>query len=158
MRRIFDYWSEFYEEFRVWRRYRKAARQNEEILVKNNMRVDWLGRIYTVVNMPEEVINNQEQVQQGWVISQLGPMNEMLLKIGIADYAYPDISLVPETQSYLIVMYPEIDHLNVFRIILNLLALTIIGFTLYALFILTAKSGLFEWAKQTIGNVGIFNK
>ena len=133
MRRLFRYWGEFREDFRIWRRFRKAARSQEDILTKNNMRVDWLGRIYTVINMPEEVINNQEMVQQGWVIGQLKPFNEILLQIGIADFAYPEISRVPNSNSYLIVMYPEIDALNPWRMLWNFF---ITGFLLWGAYAL----------------------
>lgn len=131
MKRIFDYWKEFSIDFNIWRKYRKIARNAKKDLEKNNMRVDYLGRIYTVINMPEEVINNQELVQQGWVIQQLGPMNNVLLQIGLNDYAYPDIIKIPSANSYLIVMYPEIDALNPWRILLNLIALGLIGTIVY---------------------------
>lgn len=150
MKLIYNYWSEFFMDFRIWRRYRKVARANEPFLLENNMRVDWLGRIYTVVNMPEEVINNQEQVQQGWVISQLGPMNDVLLKLGVNDYAYPEISIVPGSNSYLIVMYPEIDTLNIFRIILNLIALGLIGGLGWLSYKLLSNFGIFEYVSNII--------
>jgi len=127
MGRIWNYWKEFFFDFKVWWRYRKIAIKAEDLLVKNNMRVDWLGRIYTVVNMPEEIQRGVEQVQQGWVISQLGPMNGILTEIGVNDYAYPEISRIPDSTSYLIVLYPDIDTLNPWRIILNILALGLIG-------------------------------
>jgi len=127
MGHIWNYWKEFFFDFKVWWRYRKIAIKAEDLLTKNNMRVDWLGRIYTVVNMPEEIQRGVEQVQQGWVISQLGPMNGILTEIGVNDYAYPEISRIPDSTSYLIVLYPDIDTLNPWRIILNILALGLIG-------------------------------
>lgn len=120
MKRLVNYWRSFFEDFRIWRRYRKAVRGDEELLLQSGMRVDWLGRVYTVINMPEEVIKNQEMVQQGWVLSQLGPLNEALMKVGVSDYAYPEISKVPGADSYLIVMYPEIDALNPWRMLWNI--------------------------------------
>ena len=150
MKRIFDYWKEFSIDFNIWRKYRKIARQSKEDLAKNEMRVDYLGRIYTVINMPEEVINNQEVVQQGWVIQQLGPMNTVLQQIGLNDYAYPDIVKIPSSDSYLVVMYPEIDALNIWRVILNLIALTIIGFTVYFTINLLGRFGAIEWISNLI--------
>ena len=144
MKRIFNYWKEFTIDFNIWRKYRKVAKQNEEFLLQSGMRVDWLGRIYTVINMPEEVINNQDQVQQGWVISQLGPLNDVLMKIGLADYAYPEISLVPGSASYLIVMYPEIDALNPWRMIWNLLGLSVLGTFIYVMYRVAISFGLYE--------------
>ena len=133
MKRLVKYWREFFEDLRIWRRFRKTARKQEDLLLQNGMRVDWLGRIYTVINMPEEVINNQELVQQGWVIGQLKPFNEVLMSIGLADFAYPEISRVPSSSSYLIVMYPEIEALNPWRMIWNFLITGVLGMSAYAL-------------------------
>lgn len=133
MKRLFNYWQEFFVDLKIWWRYRKAARGSEELLVKNNMRVDWLGRIYTVINMPEEVVNNQEMVQQGWVISQLRPFSDVLMQIGLSDYAYPEITRVSGANSYLIVMYPEIDALNPWRMLWNFF---ITGFLLWGVYAL----------------------
>ena len=133
MKRLVKYWREFFEDFRIWRRFRKTARKQEDLLLQNGMRVDWLGRIYTVINMPEEVINNQELVQQGWVIGQLKPFNEVLMSIGLADFAYPEISRVPSSNSYLIVMYPEIEALNPWRMLWNFSITAILSGGAYAL-------------------------
>lgn len=129
MKKILAYWSEFFTELRVWRKYRKAAVESKQILEENGMRVDWLGRIYAVVNMPEEVQNNMEVVQQGWVIGQLRPMNEVLFKIGLADYSYPSISKIPDSASFLVVMWPELDALEIWRFLANFfVTLGFIGF------------------------------
>lgn len=147
MKRIINYWREFFVDFKIWRRYRKIARQNEDFLLQKGMRVDWLGRIYTVVNMPEEVINNQDMIQQGWVLQQLGPLNQALEAIGVNDYAYPEINKVPNAASYLIIMYPEIDTLNPWRILWNLLGLGVIATIFVVLFKVAANFGVIEFIK-----------
>lgn len=148
MKKVFQYWSEFFAELRVWWKYRKAARQSEDLLTENGMRVDWLGRIYAVVNMPEEVQNNMEVVQQGWVIGQLRPMNEVLFKIGLADYSYPSISKIPDTASFLVVMWPELDALEVWRFIGNLLVTIGSILFLWLGWSLIDYFGLIDWIKQ----------
>jgi len=148
MKRIFNYWKEFFIDLKIWRRYRKIVRKDEAMLLKNGMRVDWLGRVYTIINMPEEVINNQEMIQQGWVIQQLGPLNEILMKLGVNDYAYPEISKVPNANAYLIVMYPEIDTLNPWRILWNILGLGIITVLLVLGYRLLLSSGLIGYVKS----------
>jgi len=148
MKRIFNYWQEFFIDLKIWRRYRKIVRKDEAMLTKNGMRVDWLGRVYTVINMPEEVVNNQEMIQQGWVIQQLGPMNEILMKLGVNDYAYPDIMKVPNSNSYLVVMYPEIDALNPWRIIWNIIGLGVIATLIILSYKLLLSSGLIGYVKS----------
>lgn len=147
MRRMFDYWKEFFIDLRIWWRFRRAAVKSEKFLNENGMRVDYLGRIYTVVNVPEEVENNLPTVQQGWVIGQLKPMNEVLMKIGLADYAYPDISPVDGASAYLVVMYPEIDSLNIWRIISNIIAVGIVAGILWGAYTLVDFFGLIEMIK-----------
>ena len=62
----FTYWSELVSEIRIWWIFRSTARQKENIekLNETDLRVDWLGRIYGVINMPEEVVGAAPQVQQ----------------------------------------------------------------------------------------------
>jgi len=148
MVRILDYWKEFFIDLKIWWRFRKTAIRSEAFLNENGMRVDFLGRIYTVVNVPEEVENNMPTVQQGWVIGQLKPMNEVLMKIGLADYAYPDISPIDGAASYLVVMYPEIDSLNLWRIISNIVALGIIGGLLWVAYFTINYFGLIDLVKD----------
>ena len=132
MKKLLAYWAEFFAELKIWWRYRKAARQSEDVLNQNGMRVDWLGRIYAVVNMPEEVeTNNMEIIQQGWVIGQLKPMNDVLFKIGLADYAYPSISKIPNSASFLVVMWPELDNLNIWTFLGNLFVTSAIVTAIY---------------------------
>lgn len=150
MKKILNYWREFGIDFKIWRKYRKIAKQNEDFLLEKGMRVDWLGRIYTVVNMPEEVITNQETVQQGWVLQQLSPLNDALMNIGVNDYAYPEITKVPNSNSYLIVMYPEIDALNPFRIIWNLLGLGIIASIVYVIVSVLGHYGVVDMIKAAV--------
>ena len=148
MKRIINYWREFFVDLKIWRKYRKIVRADQELLQQNNMRVDWLGRVYTIINMPEEVINNQEMIQQGWVIQQLGPLNEILMKLGVNDYAYPEISKVPNSNSYLIVMYPEIDTLNPWRMLWNLLGLGLLTCLIAIAYNLILASGVIGYVKS----------
>lgn len=148
MKKVLQYWSEFFTELRVWWKYRKVAIQSKQMLTENSMRVDWLGRIYGVVNMPEEVQNNMEVVQQGWVIGQLRPMNEVLFKIGLADYSYPSISKIPESASFLVVMWPELDALELWRFLGNLLVTLGSVFAIWLGWTAIDYFGVIDWIKN----------
>jgi len=148
MGRIIDNWREFFIDFKIWWKFRRVAIKSEKYLNENGMRVDFLGRIYTVVNVPEEVENNLPTVQQGWVIGQLKPMNDVLMRIGLADYAYPDISPIEGAASYLVVMYPEIDSLNAWRITSNVIALGIIASAMYGIYSAVDYFGLIQMLKD----------
>jgi hypothetical protein len=132
MKKVLNYWKEFFTDLKIWYRYRKAAVKNEAFLNEKGLRVDWLGRIYTVVNLPEEVENNNiPMVQQGWVLGQLRPINEVLLKIGLADYSYPSIDAIEGSAAYLVVMWPEIDALNIWRFLANFAITAAIAVTVW---------------------------
>ena len=114
------YLIELYQDIKVWRRYYKIAKKNSKLLSENGLRVDMLGRIYTVVNVSEEA--SQLPNVEMWVLQQLNPYNKVLLELGIADYSFPEISKIeePGTDAYLVVMYPELNNINIWRIIIEI--------------------------------------
>lgn len=120
------YWVRLVREIMLWIRFARITKSQQEYLNENNMRVDWLGRIYTVINMPEEIANNQQVVQEGWVLSQLQPMNAILDKVGVADVIFPEMSKIPEngTAAYLIAMYPEFTDISLWKFLWNLILYT----------------------------------
>lgn len=119
------YWVNLIRDIKIWYKFAKIAKQNREFLSKNNLRVDYLGRIYTVVNLPEELQNGNEYLHQSWVLENLKPFTNVLLKIGIADYAYPEIIKInqPNTCAYLVIMYPEAESLSFTKFIYNVFLL-----------------------------------
>ena len=114
------YIYELYKDFRTWFLYSRIAKRNTKLLAENNLRVDWLGRIYTVINVPEDA--SQMPNIEMWVLQQLSPYNKILLELGIADYSFPEISKIdePGTNAFLVVMYPELNNINIWRIILEI--------------------------------------
>ena len=126
------YWVRLIKEIRHWIRFARITKSQREYLNENNMRVDWLGRIYTVINKPEEVANNQPAVQEGWVISQLQPMNAIIEKVGVADVVFPEMSKIeePGVAAYLIAMYPDFQEISFWKIIWNIILYTAFYFIL----------------------------
>ncbi len=114
------YLIDLYEDIKIQYRYAKITKSNRQKLEEKNLRVDWAGRIYTVVNIPDEMKNhpNSEMI----VMQQLGPYNNLLLELGIADYSYPEVQKIedPNANAYLVVMYPELNAINPWRIILEI--------------------------------------
>lgn len=114
------YWINFFKEISIWRMVRRIARRNQNLLEENNLRVDWVGRMYTVVNLPDEIIENP-YLEQTYVISQLREYDKLLISLGLADVVYPEFSKIEGEAAYLLVLYPESDYLNWSRFIFNLL-------------------------------------
>ena len=97
---------------------RRVTRSNEEELLEFGLRVDWIGRLYTVVNLPEEVAS-QPYSQQPYVLSQLRKYDEVLLKLQLSDVLYPEFEKIPGEEAYLLVLTPEVEYLNTWRFIFN---------------------------------------
>ena len=101
------YWIKLIEEIRIWMLSRRVTRSNEEELLEFGLRVDWIGRLYTVVNLPEEVAS-QPYSQQPYVLSQLRKYDEVLLKLQLSDVLYPEFEKIPGEEAYLLVLTPEV--------------------------------------------------
>ncbi len=114
------YLIDLYNDFVIWYKYAKVTKSNRAKLESNNLRVDWLGRIYTVINVPDE-LQNYPNIEM-WVMQQLGPFNNILIELGIADYSFPEVSKIEESNvnAYLVVMYPELNNIDPWRIILEI--------------------------------------
>jgi hypothetical protein len=145
------YWYKLYKEIRLWYIFRKVAKANEEFLANNNLRVDWIGRIYTVLNMPPEVLASPEIAQEGWVFQQLPKMTKVLMEMGIAEAAFPSMEKIEGTDGFLVVLWPEFDRLSFWSILGHTVLTTVI--------IILAKLGFnlaanhWESISQSISNL-----
>lgn len=120
MKDILLYWPRFFREAWFNIRYYRAVRSIKPDLEETGLRVDWIGRIYTVINLKEEFLNQPELVQQSSVFQQLKPISETLMKYGLSNEAFPEISRISDS-SYLVVLYPENDNFNWISFIRNIL-------------------------------------
>ena len=100
------YIRKLFKEINLWRKIRNVAKENEKALNNKGFRVDWIGRIYTVINLPEEVITAPIS-QEGYVLMELRKHDKFLLELGIADYVSPEFNRIPETDSFLLVLSPD---------------------------------------------------
>lgn len=132
MKNIILYWPRFFSEAWFTRKYYKAVKSIEPELNEGNLRVDWIGRIYTVINVTEELVKQPDLMQQSWVFQQLGPINAILLKHGLSNDAFPEITKIDQV-SYLVVLYPENDNFNLYSYIRNLLFLAGLTVTSYGI-------------------------
>jgi len=113
-------------------RYYRAVRSIKVELEEADLRTDWIGRIYTVINLKEEFIKQPEIVQQSFVFQQLGPINKILVKHGLSNDAFPEISKISE-ESYLVVLYPENEDFNIVSFIRNILFAASVAGTVFGI-------------------------
>jgi len=146
--RPFTYWRELYREIRIFSIFRRTAFENRKMLEsEHSLRVDFLGRIYGVINIPEEVEGAAKQVQEAYVLQSITNFGKVMLKIGLADIQYPEIEKIPGAAAYLVILWPEYEALTFWRIIGNLIRTSIILGIFYVLIKLIIKNReyLTEW-------------
>ena len=108
---------------------------------KFKLRVDWVGRIYTVVNLPPEVIyspDSPEEIRPAYILEESRPLNEYLTKLNLQEVIMPKISPIPDSVSYLIVYSPYFQRFSIRWIIYRLILILIISWLQY-------KFGFLSW-------------
>lgn len=112
------FWPRFFREARYFRKFYKAVKSIESELNKEGLRVDWLGRVYTVLNLKEEAMQQPDVVQQSMIFQSLKPTNDILMKYGLSNDAFPTIKRLSD-RSFLVVLYPENEYFNLTSFISN---------------------------------------
>ena len=107
---MFRYFKELYLEIKIWRRIKKIAKESEKTLNENNFRVDWIGRIYTVINLPEDMMERTD-LHEGYVFLQLKDYDKLFMDMGMGDYLFPEVSNVGPG-AYLLVLTGPKDYLS----------------------------------------------
>ena len=146
------YISKLYKELKIWWQIRKVAKSEEEALKEKGFRVDWIGRIYTVINLPEEVTTAPIS-QEGYVLMKLREHDQFLLKLGIADYISPEFNKIENTDSFLLVLSPDREYFKLWPFLVSTLKTT--GFVLllrviYLLFTHNQEKIIELWNKLMI--------
>jgi hypothetical protein len=113
------YPSNLYVELRTWYRVRKVALEYEDQLSSMGFRVDWIGRIYTVINLPEEVITAAPQIQEGYVLMKLRDYDRLFLQLGLAGDVFPEMERITEegVDAFLLILSPERDYFKFWPLI-----------------------------------------
>lgn len=149
----FIYWREFAKDVRIWWVFRRTAKQYQDQLNKDfQLRVDWLGRIYGVVNLPEEVQGASGEIQQAYVLNKISTYGNFMLQIGLADMVYPQIQKVPGTASYLVILWPVFDELSLLPVLGNIVKTTFVvglGFLVYKFIYVNSDLWIALWGKFT---------
>jgi hypothetical protein len=132
LKKTFTYWPDLFKEIRIWWIFRQTAVDNIKMLNKEHtLRVDWIGRIYGVINLPEEVQTASGEIQQAYALQQITKYGDVMAKIGLADIVYPEVERVPNSTSYLIVLWPVFEDFNLWKILGNIIRTSILTFLIY---------------------------
>ena len=91
---------------------RESSKGPDSEWAKFNLRKNWFGRVYTVINLREEDMGEEEVVRNWKAMELMRPVNEYLTKLDLQELIYPSIEYVPGTNSYLVVYTPLFNYLT----------------------------------------------
>jgi len=145
------YISKLYNEISIWRKIRKIVKSEEKSLNEKGFRIDWVGRIYTVINLPEEVATAPIS-QEGYVLMKLREHDQFLLQLGIADYVSPEFEKIEGTDSFLLVLSPDRDYMKFWPFLVSMfktVGLILILRLLYVILKHNQEKSMELWNKLT---------
>jgi len=115
------YWREVLNYIFIKRTINKQKKLNSP-WYSLNLRADWVGRIYTVVNLRKEDLGEEEMIQRVRIGDMIKPINTYLRSLDLHEIIYPAIEKISE-QSYLVVYSPLLEKLTFWRTMKYLLVL-----------------------------------
>lgn len=133
------YIVKLFKEINLWRKIRKIAKENERVLNEKGFRVDWVGRIYTVINLPEEVATAPIS-QEGYVLMELRKHDKFLLELGIADYVSPEFGRIEGEDSFLLILSADREQLKFIPFMKSILKTTGILLILRLLYVIVSNN------------------
>jgi len=97
------------------RRTIKKEKINSPLWVRHNLRYDWIGRIYTVMNLPPEVTMSPDlprELYPAYLIDQSKGLNEYLTSLNLHEIITPEYKEIPDSTSYLLIYTPYFRALS----------------------------------------------
>lgn len=104
-------------QIKTWRAINKILKEPETRLnvEEAGFRIDWVGRLYTVIHIPEEVVNSHEKIQQAYVLNALRQFDSLFLRLGFADAVAPEFKQI-DKENYLLVVCPDYDTFKWYKV------------------------------------------
>lgn len=119
--------GKIYRDVRLWLYIRKMKKTHKHTAdwIRFNLRVDWVGRIYTVLNpeLPTDKGDSKEILKYKYT-ERVRPINMYINSLGLAPYVTFRWLEIPESDSYLIAYVPMYEILTFWRIIWSIVLLT----------------------------------
>ena len=104
------------QEIRIWLKIRKIANENRNLLKEKGFRIDWIGRIYTVINIPDEIFTSA-MTNESYVYMKLQEFSPVFLEIGIADYVSPEVEEIEGAGAFLLIISPNRNYFRLWEFI-----------------------------------------
>jgi len=126
----------FYKDFKNYFKFRKEIKKNKDILLsKFNLKIDNANRLYTVVNVPSNLVeepynlrkSDVDIISQNYIREYISELSKYLNSIGLYElYDYYDQIKKVDKYSYLIVLgYKQIKSTKLFIVFYSILSLSL---------------------------------
>lgn len=90
-----------------------------------NLRMNWYGRVYTVISLREEDMGEEEMVRNWMAMEKMRPINDYLSSLGLQEIIFPSIEAIPDSRSYLVVYSPIFQNFTLRWVITRSIYLTV---------------------------------
>jgi hypothetical protein len=147
----YNFWKlpvELIDDIRQWSTVRSALNEpqikDQFSKFKYQLRVDKIGRIYTVINVPDDLLiyENRNMVWP-WVLEELRSIDDLLMECRLNDLVYPEITPIEDAASYLVILTPSTESIDIWKFLRWILNTSIVFFILFIINRITIKaSGL----------------
>jgi hypothetical protein len=125
------------KDIKIYREYVKIIdkeAKDSPIWSRRKLRKDWFGRIYTVVNLPPEVIFSNDlpkEARPSFVMSEIKPINDYLKSLNLEEILTLYMNPVKDTndESYLVVyqyVFRELSWIWIFRFLIEVIAIILV--------------------------------
>jgi len=156
IKRIIENWRFAFYEIQNWFFVKKVIKKHSKTAdwQKYNLRADWVGRIYTVIN-PQSPGDDGDTMEVLCIkyAERLKPMNIYLDSLGLGESVTPAYEQIEDTKSFVFVYTPIFRVITLWRIIwISGLIAIFFGSRLDSL-TFELLSFLFEGGKEVLGKI-----
>lgn len=106
-----------------------------------NLRIDWVGRIYTIINIRKEDVGDEEMVKRSRLFEMMTPINKYFKTLDFQEIVFPAIEKKSD-RSYLIVYSPLFEK---FTILYFIRIMIIIGLLIFGIIHINYIMSAFLW-------------
>jgi hypothetical protein len=138
---IFNVWTwplSVIDDVRQWNIVRKALKESEVIAgfrsFKYELRTDKIGRIYTVINVPEELYPYEKrEMIWPWMVEQLRELDDLLMSLRLNDLVYPEVTQLEDAPAYLVILSPSRESASIWKFLRWIFNVSVTWFSFYIL-------------------------
>lgn len=137
--KIYNIWSwpsSLIDDFRQWLLVKNALKEAEVInefkSFRYELRIDKIGRVYTVINIPEELYPYEKKdMVWPWMLEQLRELDDILMKLRLNDLLYPEVKPIKDSPAYLVILTPSTDSISLSKFLRWIFNVSFVFTTLY---------------------------